>query len=337
MSRSNHEDEKVTIHLGYPKSASSSLQRCLFDLHDEVNYFGIVPTGNVGRDTPLRNHDSRFLQDERLQQLHRSLTQKNRAEFSQTDVEALFEKRVQPFLESGRVNVLSNERFLSVFFAYPNLVAKARRLKGLVPDAHILIVIRNQVDIITSQYRDWPFDPRDFTGGASVSIGRWVDFALEYDDEIGFLQSLKYDKVVDLYEDLFGTESVSVLCLEHLASDVASFAEDIASCLQIDATQTETLLRGCHENKGVTRKRNLYRHLKRMYPVGRIEGLLQRFDRVMGSALKDRLDTFLDTGPKASYTIPPPQARKVRDVFSQSNQSLEQSRGLPLSEYNYPQ
>jgi hypothetical protein len=328
---------QVTFHLGYPKSGSTTLQRCLFDLHDEVNYFGIVPTSNVGRDTPLRNHDSRFLQDERLQQLHRSLTQKNRDEFSQTDVEALFEKQVQPFLESGRMNVLSNERFLSVFFAYPNLVAKARRLKCLVPDAHILIVIRNQVDIITSQYRDWPFDPRDFTGGAPVSIGRWVDLALEHDDEIGFLQSLRYDKVIDLYKDLFGTEAVSVFCLEQLASDASSFAEDIASCLQIDATQTEALLRGCHENKGVTRKRNLYRHLKRTYPVGRIEGLLQRVDRVMGSTLKDRLDAFLDTGPKASYTIPPPQARKIRDFFSQSNYSLDQIHELPLSEYKYPQ
>jgi hypothetical protein len=170
-----------------------------------------------------------------------------------------------------------------------------------------------------------------------VSIGRWVDLALEHDDEIGFLQSLRYDKVVDLYEDLFGTEAVSVFCLEQLASDASAFAEDIASCLQIDATQTETLLRGCHENKGVTRKRNLYRQLKRTYPVGRIERLLQRIDQVVGSTLKDRFDTFLDTGPKASYTIPPPQARKIRDVFSKSNHSLEESHGLPLSEYKYPQ
>ncbi|MCS4185018.1 hypothetical protein GGP43_003075 [Salinibacter ruber] len=313
------------------------MQRCLFDLHNKVNYFGIVPTGNIGRDTPIQYHDSRYLQNESLQQLHRSLTQENEDAFSKSEVKAQIQKQISPFLESKRVNLLSNERFLSVFFSYPNLEAKAHRLKLLVPNAQILIVIRNQADIISSQYRDWPFDPRNLTGGAPVSIGRWVDLALEHDEEIGFLRSLQYDRIVDLYEDLFGAEAVSVFCLEQLASDASSFAEDIASCLQIDATQTQTLLRGCHENKGVTRKRNLYRHLKRTYPVGRIETLLQRFDRVMGSALKDRLDTFLDTGPKASYTIPPPQARKVRDVFSQSNHSLEQSRGLPLSEYKYPQ
>ncbi len=265
--------KKMTVHLGYPKSGSSTLQRCLFDLHDGVNYFGIVPTGNIGRDTPLQNHHSRYLQDESLQQLHRSLTQKDKNAFSESEVEAQFQERIRPFLETDQVNLLSNERFLSVFFSYPNLKVKAHRLKRLVPDAQILIVIRNQVDIITSQYRDWPFDPRNFTGGEPVSIDRWVNLALMHDDEIGFLSSLRYDRVVDLYEDLFGAEAVSVFCLEQLADDVTSFAEDISSCLQIDASQTEVLLRDCHENKGVTRKRNVYRRLKRAYPLDRIERL----------------------------------------------------------------
>ncbi len=324
------------FHLGYPKSASTTLQRCLFDRHNEVNYFGTIPTKNVGYDSPIQNRESRYLQNESLHRLHRSLTREDEESFSGSDVKEQFQMQIEPFLETNQVNLLSNERFLSVFFSYPNLEAKAHRLKCLVPNAQVLIVIRNQVDIITSQYRDWPFDPRNLTGGEPVSIDRWVDLALEYDSEVGFLRSLRYDDVIGMYEDLFGAESVSVLCLEQLADDVASFAEKISSCLQIDSSETEALLRNGHENRGVTQKRNTYRQFIRTYSLGRVEALLERIDHVVGTSLMDRIDAVLDAGPKASYAMSKPQKGKIKRYFSCSNRSLERNYKVPLSKYNYP-
>ncbi|MCS4057064.1 hypothetical protein GGP75_002407 [Salinibacter ruber] len=253
-----------------------------------------------------------------------------------SEVEARFQEQIEPFLETNRINLFSNERFLSVYFSYPDLEAKACRLKRFVPNARILIVIRNQVDIITSQYRDWPFDPRNLIGGEPVSIDQWVDLALKHDDEIGFLHSLQYDKVVELYEDLFGAEAVSVFCLEQLADDVTSFAKDISSCLQIDRPQTEALLRNSHENRGVTQKRNTYRQFIRTYSLGQVESLLDRIDRMMGSPLMDRIDAVLDAGPKASYAMSEFQKEKIKDFFSRSNRSLEKKHQLPLSKYRYP-
>jgi len=327
----------ITFHIGYPKAASSTLQRCLFNLHDEINYFGTVPTGNVGRDTPLQSQESRYLRDEQLQQFHRSLTQADDKTFSEADIEEQLQKLIAPLLETNEVNLLSNERFLSVFFSYPNLEAKAERLRRLVPHAQVLIVIRNQIDLITSQYRDWPFDPRDFTGGEPVSIDRWVDIALQHDDEIGFLRSLRYNKMIELYEDLFGRDAMSVLCLEQLARDVTAFAKTLSSSLQIDVSKTETLLRNAHENRGVTQKKNTYRRLKRLYPVvNRIERLVNRVDRVTGLSTMNRFNAVLDTGPKASYTLSDEQEEKIQDFFSSSNRSMERKYQLPLPEYSYP-
>ncbi|WP_259115138.1 hypothetical protein [Salinibacter ruber] len=326
----------MIVHIGYPKAASTTLQRSLFDPHDGINYFGIVPTNNIGYDSPIQNPKSRYLQNESLKQLHRSLTRIDGSSFSVSEVEARFQEQIEPFLETNRINLFSNERFLSVYFSYPDLEAKACRLKRFVPNARILIVIRNQVDIITSQYRDWPFDPRNLIGGEPVSIDQWVDLALKHDDEIGFLHSLQYDKVVELYEDLFGAEAVSVFCLEQLADDVTSFAKDISSCLQIDRPQTEALLRNSHENRGVTQKRNTYRQFIRTYSLGQVESLLDRIDRMMGSPLMDRIDAVLDAGPKASYAMSEFQKEKIKDFFSRSNRSLEKKHQLPLSKYRYP-
>ena len=42
--------KKIIIHIGLPKSASTSLQLGVFNKMENLNYLGIYPVNNIGRD-----------------------------------------------------------------------------------------------------------------------------------------------------------------------------------------------------------------------------------------------------------------------------------------------
>ena len=52
--------KKIFFHVGFPKSASTTLQKQLFDKHSKINYLGVYPTGNVGQDSDESNTDTLF-------------------------------------------------------------------------------------------------------------------------------------------------------------------------------------------------------------------------------------------------------------------------------------
>lgn len=318
------------IHAGYPKTGSSTLQKHLFHAHPQITHLGFYPTRNVGREQVQTDPDALYLNNESLQNLHHRLTNAGADGFSKPGLEKLFNKGVAPHLSSASTTVLSNEGLLSVFFAYPDLQEKAERVRHLFPNAQILITIRNQFQSIVSQYRDWPFSPLDFTGGPPVSLPEWIEIALSHDSSLGYIQSLQYKSVVELYEECFGKHAVHVFCLETLASDLTAFSDRISRVLQVDSTTTEELLENSHENRGVTRKRNIYRRWKRKYP--RIRSVEIR----MPDSVMDTFEEFLDSGDKASYQIPTDLKQRLTKVFGPSNRWLREQRGLPLSEYQYP-
>lgn len=54
---SNNRADKAVVHVGYPKAASTSLQKHLFDRHPQIRNLGVFPTGNVGEDSDYINEN----------------------------------------------------------------------------------------------------------------------------------------------------------------------------------------------------------------------------------------------------------------------------------------
>jgi hypothetical protein len=113
--------------------------------------------------------------------------------------------------------VLSNERFTATFFTHTNIIEKASRILGLSVNTKIIIVLRNQIDAIRSQYRDHPFYPvgDKYITGRPVTIEEWI--ALDREDKgKSFIQSLNYYDIVRYYVESFGRENVLVFFLMNL-------------------------------------------------------------------------------------------------------------------------
>ena len=179
---------KTVFHIGFPKSASTTLQKKLFDKHAQINFMGIYPTGNIGQDAGKNNIDTLYLKNGSLKKFHCCLTDLEGIEYYFSKVESYYSE-VELLMSTDKINIFSNERFTSVLFTHKDRAEKARRIKCFFPDAKIIIVLRNQLDIIKSQYRDHPFDPRNlYANRKSVSIDEWInrDF-LNYD--ISFVKS----------------------------------------------------------------------------------------------------------------------------------------------------
>ena len=66
----------ICFHLGYPKAASTTLQKTLFDRHSQLVNLGLFPQANVGRDRiSAESSEAPILHDKDLRRLHNLLMQ----------------------------------------------------------------------------------------------------------------------------------------------------------------------------------------------------------------------------------------------------------------------
>lgn len=325
----DNKTDKIAIHIGYPKAASTTLQKHLFNKHSDINNLGVYPTANLGRDSNEIDYNCIFLQNDNLRYFYNNLLNLDK----ENSIEQYINK-IYPLLDNKKINVFSNERFTSVFFTpVGNLEAKAELLQEFFPQAQIIIVIRNQFKSLESQYRDWPFDPNSLTKGKPVSFSDWVQIAYEKDHIIGYLQSLKYDEIFNIYAKLFGDKKVKVLLFEDLVSNLTLFSKDISNFLEIEFNQTKLNLESKHENISVTSRFNKYRKLKRSFPLlGKIENKL-----LFQPTMKRKWSEFIKSGKKANYSLSKSAKQLIHSYFQESNDNLLKiNQALNLQRYNYP-
>jgi hypothetical protein len=192
------------IHIGYPKTGTSFLQREIFPKVEGINY---IRRKAVREQTQrIRSQDEFSFDDERT-----------RAE-------------IQSHFRPG-TNVISNETFTgAVFFKSINNKLIADRLARLFPEAGIIVTIRNQYEMIESLHRE------HIRMGGTMSFSKFVGFnrgsftpSYLLDDSTVNPEMFNYQKLLDYYVRLFGRDRVLVLPYEELLTDAGSFVERILS------------------------------------------------------------------------------------------------------------
>ncbi len=210
----------------------------------------------------------------------------------------------------------------------------ARRLAQIAPGARILVSIRNQQKILPSVYmqyllRGGTMPPAQFFAGTN---------------EFGYFgfspQHFEYDRLVALYQELFGTQNVHVLTQESLQHDIDAAARSIATFTRNDTFAG--LSDAARRVDGAS------------YPEY-ASAILRRINHVQKSTLNPSPMVSFGRTPKglyklAGYALKRPPLSKVlsgrkpvsdyvrtafKGVFHDSNQRLSHTAGHPLDLSGY--
>ena len=286
--------QPVVVHIGFHKTATTWLQSEVFPHHA-----GLLPylKGPVWDDPYLRcvvaDSDRRF-DPQRAREAY----------------ESGLERLGNP--APGAVVVLSAER-LSGHAASGgyDTVRIARRLHETLPEAKVLIVLRSQVDMIESEYRQLVGE--GYRGRLS---SLWLSDAwkrVQFD-----LEHYEYDTLVREYHRLFGPENVAVFTYELLIADRPRFLDRLAAFFgvapfELDQVSAKEVHPGL-PNRGIAMLR-LLNHFRRteLNPFPTVDiGVWWRGPIVAVSRLL----------PKRKHLIPAAKRKELAQRYEESNRRL---------------
>lgn len=214
---------RLLIHVGVPKTGTTTLQFGFFPAHPDIRYLG----------KPY--YDESFGYDGSLAtaKLIDSLWKQDEFEFNYEMARKRFEIGVLPRLSEDRLAVLSEEGLSQASATDRSLTA--RRLADLCRgiDCCVLITLREQKDALFSLHR-WLYGRRLI----SLGFNSWVKWCRSYSSYQGCtndypLRQYRYAQLVATYINLFGRENVLVLPMEMMSIQPRKFFSELENFARI--------------------------------------------------------------------------------------------------------
>lgn len=189
-------DGSLLIHIGYHKTASTWLQKTVF------------------------KPENGFFQPFELHELYENVVLPNALSFECWRVQGELETRLSSAPEGVLIPVLSHERLSGDPYAGSRDSKEiGNRLHSSFPNAKVLIVVREQFELISSLYKTYIVHGgkaklEDFIRPKSrqANLNEWFDF-----------KTYCYDKLIEHYIGLFGRDNVLVVAYEDLKNDNQRF------------------------------------------------------------------------------------------------------------------
>jgi hypothetical protein len=301
----------AVIHIGANKTASTTLQRCLFAKSKDLVYLG----------EDCANYEN-------YRDTLNSLVSDDDIHFSCESARELFKN----FLSSigDKTALYSNEDIMTS--RVPTLCAY--RLKEFLPDAEIMIVIRNQLTAIPSMYANHgaylKMVPRRYWR-RYVSFDEWMDYCTTF-IKYSALDSFFYHRILDLYASLFGKNKLHILLYEDFVNNEEGFIIDLCRILRIEAVEASKLLSGKRERRRNTSRKLRYNQFRSFFFWGRpISHYLP-----YGKALSRMWWKFLEKGGPANNFMSDYWRSKIFELYREDNLRLSQDYHLALRDYGYP-
>jgi hypothetical protein len=299
------------IHIGYHKTGTSWLQKHFFSNKD-LNVY-LIPRKSKVLSELIKTHPFDFKPA--------SILEKLRPEFEKCQIEA-------------KIPVISKER-LSGNPHSGGYDSKeiANRLYDCFPEARIIIVIREQREMILSCYKTY------IKKGGLCKLKDYIN--PKYDDRRPQfrLENFKYDRLIGYYQNLFGTRNVLVIPYELFRSEPEIFIKRITDFCKIELCTELPFGRFVNPSSNafsieLKRRINLFitRDSLNGYSPYAITGLKGLSNRILG--LTNRM------APKMLYKRKESDHKeyiksKTSGHYNESNRITSELIGIDLSIYGY--
>ena len=331
------------IHIGLPKCASTSLQNSFFSNHPELLHLGSGFNGITGRyigrdiaravESDLRFKKEFLWRPEAI-----------------TDVFAVHFKRAAEQRDCRAVG-LSSEFLGFTLGNEIDVTAKASRLRQVFGEnTSVIIVIREQMDLLESLYREM------IKGGYPGTYRNFLEYTLLYQDR-NWCHDFCFDRLVNLYSGLFGEERVIVLPFEQLLQDQSMFLQLICDGLGISRFEQPLAVKNAASSPA---ELELIRRCNEKWPHEFGSAFFQPFhatrlkawfedelgvkvpqDRLLDDAVRGALGEItrqmLAQGNVTPLDTKVPEAlgTRLREIYGASNRRLAERVDFNLSEYGY--
>lgn len=191
---------KEFIHIGYPKNFSTTLQRDFFPKHSEIFYLGIGYQSNLGYRSSII--------EKGLELYIKSAKYLKYVEFENSWIEEVERVRQVAISEGAKAMVLSSEH-LSFSFTHDSIDIKQKleRIQKAFKQPKILLIIRNQFELIKSLYRE------SIRVGLALSFDEYLYSLYKYQDR-NFLYDFRYDLILELIDSMFGKGNYGLMFFE---------------------------------------------------------------------------------------------------------------------------
>jgi len=229
----------LVLHVGYPKTATTTFQQHVFPRHPDIDYLGkFIPSYGYVDDILGRGFDDL---------MHRSSL---RYDGGQALASFLDKRLIE---SSGKCVLVSSESFVHPSAVDLQLVAE--RIFKICRSCKIVITIREQASAIKSFYgmhgrygqylTIGPKEERDVIR-YPIPFTQWLQFQRSAEDQ-NYLGTLNYDAVIGCYMNIFGVDNVGVFLYEQFAQNPDDYAEALGGFLGVDRGVLKTLMHGKRE------------------------------------------------------------------------------------------
>lgn len=303
------DERPCLIHIGFPRTGSTALQQNLLVRAPDTVYFGKPLTSFS---LPMRR-------------LFVSLLTLERWEWEQRR-KRVIEGLLEPLLARPGARLLISDEELSTgpLDARVDRFEIARRLAELVPQAEILLVVRDQLELLRSCYCQLvAIDRVDAQG-----FRPWVDAQLERPHT--FLHLFRISDAAGVWTAHFGPERIHILTHEQLRANPRAFVDALAPLLGLEPERLWSCYRDVRRNRSVRR---------RWVALERALALAPWLPDPRDSRrafVREAAQRFVAGGPPLDTDYTTEQRARLLDYYGPNNREAAQTWSLPLAKLGYP-
>jgi len=301
------------LRIGYDKCASTTLRDNFFTKHSGLNHLG----------APYDSGSPVFLLlTNLLGGMHVNWQEK---EFDFAYCRDLFEEHIKSQLENGKPVTITNGGIASHTFGRHRQMAD--RINQVFGGCRILVVIRNQIDLLLSMYTHGRYGLHKY----NVDFAPWIKDELHLGEN--YADVLDYNSMANSYIEIFGKENVLILTVEELKESVELFNHRWCGFLGVDEVEGLELMKLPQQNIAVSRLftategkpmlRKMHQTLRQIIP----QSLIAKAKSIdLGSSITK------SHKPKINDTL----RNELVNAFRESNRKAVAIYNLPLDRYHYP-
>jgi hypothetical protein len=316
-------EKGLLLHIGLPKTGTTTVQRSLFAHHSEIYYFG-------------KDNESKFSKGCRSPEIYeflKPLLWDRSRPLDADKARRILQERILPKIEGDKFMIASWEALGNTGLNIHT--ERMNRLLSVFGSLRIMMTIRNPLSWIPSLYLqnlsgNFIIRNRPWMGKLPyIDISEWFEKLTLSESSLNIISS--YSRNIQAAVNLLGKENVGVFAFEELVENPDQYYSHFCEFIGIDVAQGLALTEEKHLHHRMTQ--NQIEFLKQMNS--------SKWNRFMLNLRKSPyraqiLDAKSSDGIPAKVPLPPELKQTILEATRAGNRWIAENYHLPLEKYNYP-